>query len=206
MEETGLLHYGYLLLAAGTIVEGDATLFTAAALAQRGYFRLRTVVLVSMAASLAFNAVVYALARRRGREAFELRAQRHARYARVKRWMERRGGLLVLGSRFIWGLRTAIPAACGASGMGPLRFFLMDVAGAALWSSFVGAAGYGGTHVVNALIADLRNRDQEVLAILTILVGAALMWKRREIEAWWKALRHPEQITPEAVAEFSHEY
>ncbi|MBI1895618.1 MAG: hypothetical protein HYS04_03635, partial [Acidobacteria bacterium] len=46
----------------------------------------------------------------------------------------------------------------------------------------------------------------EVLAILTILVGAALMWKRREIEAWWKALRHPEQITPEAVAEFSHEY
>ena len=128
-----VLHYGYVVIFAAAAVEGDATLLTATFLAHRGYFHLDVVMVVAGAATVTINQVYFWLARRHGQKHLDA-MRHHPVYGRVLDWVVRYNSQLVLGSRFIYGFRIAIPAACGASGMSPLRFTVFDLAGAALWS------------------------------------------------------------------------
>ena len=131
--ETLLLRYGYALVFLGVAVEGEAVLLTAAVLASRGFFRLPVVVAVALAANSLADQVYFQLARLRGRSWLERRFGQHPRYHKLLSLVSRRGGLLLLVSRFAYGLRIAIPAACGALGMGVVAFTLLDLlAGAAL--------------------------------------------------------------------------
>ena len=62
-----LLKYGYLLLFAGVIVEGEAILIAGSFLASRGYFNIGTVALVALAANTLSAQLYYTAARVRGR-------------------------------------------------------------------------------------------------------------------------------------------
>src|SRR5512138_2568508 len=121
MLEQVILHYGYLVLFAGTMVEGDAFLLAASFLAHRGYLHLPWVLAVATAATMVADQVYYQLARARGQAAFAAKAAADPRFDRVKRWIQQSGGLLLFLSRFLYGFRIAIPVACGAGGMGAAR-------------------------------------------------------------------------------------
>src|SRR5262245_15043532 len=107
-----LIRYGYVVVFASAAFEGDATLVTAAFLAHRGYLHLDVVIVVPAAATAAINQVYFWLGRRHGqRHADAMRQDRI--YERVLQWVRRYNLFLVLSSRFIFGFRIAIPAACG---------------------------------------------------------------------------------------------
>jgi membrane protein DedA with SNARE-associated domain len=142
MGETNLLQYGYVLIFLGSIVEGDATLLTAAFLAHRGRLSFVAVLATAALASSMANEAVYHLSRSRSRSYFERKIAKHPKYARVQHWIRRRSVMLMLFSRYIFGFRLAIPAACGMTGMRPGVFFALNAIGAALWVVPVGYAGY----------------------------------------------------------------
>ncbi|MBL8233019.1 MAG: VTT domain-containing protein [Bryobacterales bacterium] len=140
MIETDLLHYGYLFILAGTIVEGDATLLTAAFLAHRGYFRLSSVLFAAWLTALAASHAYYEIARHSGAAWLEQRSD--PRLKRLVRWSGTHGGLLLIASRFMIGFRTLVPIVCGATGMSPWRFLLWNAVGAAIWAAAFGSIGY----------------------------------------------------------------
>lgn len=173
------LRYGYVVIFAAAAVEGDATLLTATFLAHRGYFQLDAVIVVAGAATVAINQVYFWLARRHGRQRVEAMRQ-HRIYGRVLEWVGRYNLLLVFGSRFIYGFRIAIPAACGASGMPFLSFTICDVAGAVLWAGLVGLAGYAIGHVLEQAVDDLRAHEAWIAVALLLGVLVALSGKGRD--------------------------
>ena len=122
----------YLFL--GVALEGEAALLTAALLASRGLFRIPVVIAVAVAANSLADQLYFQLARARGRTWLEGRFGRHPRYPKLVSLVRRRGGVLLVASRFAYGLRVAIPAACGALGMGVLAFTLLDVLAGLLWT------------------------------------------------------------------------
>src|SRR5512145_2321841 len=122
MLEHAIARHGYLLLFGGVMVEGDAFLLGAALLAHRGELRLPLVLAIAAAGTMAADQIYYQLARARGQALLAAKAAAQPRIARVRRWVERRAGLLLLLSRFMYGFRAAIPMACGAAGMPPARF------------------------------------------------------------------------------------
>ena len=75
-----LLKYGYLLLFAGVIVEGEAVLIAGSFLASRGYFNIGTVALVALAANTLSAQFYYTAARVRGRRWFEGRFPEKSSY------------------------------------------------------------------------------------------------------------------------------
>jgi phosphatidylglycerol lysyltransferase len=193
MLEQVIIHYGYLVLFAGTMVEGDAFLLAASFLAHRGYLHLPRVLAVATAATMAADQVYYQLARARGQAAFAARAAADARFDRVRRWIERRGELLLFLSRFMYGFRIAIPVACGAVGMPALRFALINLFGSFVWALCFGLAGYAFGNAVEILLDDVKR--YEALAVVVLLgvvaVGAAL--RTRDLKQRLAALRHPAQ-------------
>src|SRR5678815_239565 len=59
-----VVKYGYLMVVAGVIVEGDATVVTAAFLAHRGYLKLGAVIALAAITSMTMNQIYFRLGRR----------------------------------------------------------------------------------------------------------------------------------------------
>src|SRR3982751_2612643 len=137
-----LLTYRYIFVFFGSIFEGDATLLGASFLAHRHVVSLAAVLVTATIATTLWNEVVFHFSRKRGKAFFERRVAQHPRYDRVQRWVQRRSIILLLFSRYLFGLRLAIPVACGATGMCRPAFTAVNAAGAVLWAVPIGLLGF----------------------------------------------------------------
>src|SRR5215831_9880709 len=147
-----LLKYGYLLLFVGVFLEGEAFLIAGAFLANQGYFNFGAVVMVALAANTLGAQFYYLAARMRGRPWFENRFSGSERYRRILKWMGNYGNWVLLLSRFAFGFRIIIPAACGALGMSQVRFFTLNLLAGILWALPTAFLGYYfGTGIAAAL-------------------------------------------------------
>jgi len=177
-----ILRYGYALVFVSAAVEGDATLLTATFLAHRGYLQLDLVIIVAGAATVAINQVYFWLARLYAQKRIAaFRANRSIQ--RIIDRIDRHGTLLVFFSRFIYGFRIAIPAACGATGMSPIRFTIGDVAGSVVWSVVVGLAGFAIGQLLDRLLDDLRRYEWWIALALFCGVLIVLAWHGRDVLA-----------------------
>ncbi len=172
-----LLKYGYLLLFLGIIVEGEAFLIAGAFLANRGYFNLVTVGLVGLAASALSSQFYYVAARVRGRRWLESRFAEKSTYRKIMDWAGRHGNLLLLASRFLFGFRIVIPAACGALGMPIARFMILNVISGILWVIPLAVAGYYFGGSVNTFIRGARQSLIIVIAIASAGLALFLSWR-----------------------------
>ncbi len=193
MVEQELLRFGYLILFLGTMVEGDAFLLTAAFLAHRGYFHLGLVIIIATAANTLADQIYYQLARSRGREAFSRKAEADPRFARVRAWIERRGAMLLFASRFLWGFRIAIPAACGAAGMDRRTFFFVNLAGGLVWALTFGVLGYTIGNALALLPANLRAVELYIAAALLVVIALVVAIRSGELSGRLAALSQPAQ-------------
>jgi len=177
-----ILRYGYALVFVAAAVEGDATLLTATFLAHRGYLKLDLVIVVAAAATVTINQVYFWLARAYARE--RVAAWRASRTMHpILNRIDRHGTLLVFFSRFVYGFRIAIPAACGATGMSPARFAIGDVAGSVVWSVVVGLAGFAIGQLLDRLLDDLRRYEWWIALALFCGVLIVLAWHGRDVLA-----------------------
>ncbi len=61
---------------------------------------------------------------------------------KANRLIKRRPSLFVIGARFMYGFRIIGPIIIGASRLKPLKFFLLNVTGAAVWALLFVTLGY----------------------------------------------------------------
>ncbi|HWX24060.1 MAG TPA: phosphatidylglycerol lysyltransferase domain-containing protein, partial [Vicinamibacteria bacterium] len=145
--EALLVKYGYAILFLGVLVEGEAFVVAAGVLAHRGLLSLPIVIALSIAANSVTNQFYYFASRARGREWLESRYGSHKRYHQIVEIMARHGRWLLVFSRFAYGFRMLICAACGALGMEVLPFTVLSILSGAVWAVPTALASYyaGGT-------------------------------------------------------------
>lgn len=188
MLEQELVKYGYLLIFAGTIMEGDAVLLASAFLAHRGRFRLDFVLLTACAATLIANHVYYYMARNI-QSPWLVDMLKHGRGKQVHEWVDRRSGTLLFFSRFMPGFRTLVPLACGVSAMRPPLFAAINFASAVVWTAVLGLLGYFSGHTVELLIDDIRRHEPLIVAIVLAAALIALLIRSRDTLRIWMFLR-----------------
>jgi len=176
-----VIQYGYVMVVAGVIVEGDATLVTASILAHRGYMKLGMVMALGAITSLTMNQVYFWIGRRHG-------VDRVAKYdgrklfGNIVHHTRKHAIWLVLLSRFVFGFRMAIPMTVGALGVSMTRFLIADIFGAIIWSVTLGATGYLAGHAGQVLLSNMRDNDWVVGAIMIVLTLAWGVYRRRHVQ------------------------
>jgi len=168
------------MIFAAAAAEGDATLLTATFLARRGYLQLEIVMLVAASATIAINQAYFWVGRRYGPTRLAAMHQ-HGSSRRVVGWVRQHGLALVVGSRFVYGFRIAIPAACGATRMSPLTFSLGDVVGSMIWVGVIGGGGYAIGHVLTIIVDDLRAYEWWIADVLFCGVLVLLATHGRDV-------------------------
>ncbi|HVN78827.1 MAG TPA: DedA family protein [Terriglobia bacterium] len=178
-------HYGYVALVIGTFLEGETILIAAGFAAHVGYLELQWVMLAAFVGSLAGDQFYFFVGRARGRTFLHRRPAWEAKVEKVFKLFDRHRTLVVLGFRFMYGLRTVTPFAFGLSGISTSRFFILNLIGAVVWSVALALVGYLFGAAARAVMVDVRKYEHWV--ILGMLWTGALVYiiyflHKREID------------------------
>jgi membrane protein DedA with SNARE-associated domain len=83
-------------------------------------------------------------------------------------------------SRFLPGLRAAVPPFAGVAGLSPARVLVPAAVASAIWYTFLAFAGYAlaqNWEAVKGLMADT-NRTLGAVALVLATIAAAWLWRR----------------------------
>ena len=168
--------YGYIAVFLGTFLEGESILLMAGFAAHRGYLNIVWVLLLSIVGSFLGDQLYFYLGRRYGWRILNRFPRLEPRALRVQALLDRYHQPLILGIRFMYGLRIVGPMVIGMSCVNWGRFFVLNLIGAVVWAILVGGAGYLFSEALELMLSDLRNYEGALLALM-VLVGV-LMWLR----------------------------
>jgi len=173
--------YGYLAVALGSFLEGEAILLAGSLAAYQGHLSLPVVWAIAVVGSFLGNLPYFLAGRRFGPRFMQRFACLHDRKDRLERLLERHHLLIVPALRFLYGLRMAGLVALGAGRMPLMRYMLLDLVGALIWSAFVCAAGYGAGGAFSKLVEAGATPAQ--LTLFAAVLGATLLWLVRRRQA-----------------------
>ena len=162
------------------ILPSESVVVAAAALAASGRLNVLVVALTAAAGALLGDNIAFFCGRlldTRMRRWLEATPRRRERPEWAEHQLDRRGGTIIIGSRFIPGGRTATMIGAGLLEMRWRRFVIFDIAAAVIWALSCTAIGYfGGTAFEDEPIVGVA-----VALALALVAGAAIEVGRRVV-------------------------
>ncbi len=134
--------YGYLAVLLGAFFEGESVMILGGFFAFRGYLDLPWVIAAGFTGTYISEFFFYYLGKTRGAGFIQQKPKWKRKSRRIIVMLHRHKYLLIIGHRFVYGMRSITPFIAGASGIKPITFSLLNAVGAALWTSVLGTVGY----------------------------------------------------------------
>ncbi|HME43386.1 MAG TPA: DedA family protein [Syntrophorhabdales bacterium] len=184
--EQVVAQYGYPAVLVGTFLEGETILIVAGFAAHQGYLKLSLVILAAFGGSLMGDQLYFLIGRLKGRPFLQRRSAWQAKAAKVDHLIDRHGTWIMLGFRFLYGLRTITPFVIGASRVSPSRFLLLNAAGALVWAIAVGCLGFLFGAAAETVLRNVRKIEGWI--VLAMLGAGAVIWviyflrKRKQVK------------------------
>jgi len=146
-------------------------------LAHSGYLGLDGVIVAAFMGSLSGDQLYFHLGRRHGPALLKKRPSWEARVEKVNEKFKRHHTLLILGFRFVYGIRTMTPFVLGMSRVSVLKFIILNAISAALWAVLIGSGGFVFGRAMEAVLGDIRNYEIGLIAALA--AAGTLIWAVR---------------------------
>ena len=166
--------YGYLAILIGTLFEGETILIMGGFLAHRGYLHLPGVIMVAFVGSLAGDQLFYYLGRWKGASVLAKRRSWQRKVDRLQGLLRDHRLPVIVGFRFLYGVRMAAPFLIGTSGVSPGQFLVLNGIGAAIWSVVMGSLGYTVGLTIELFLAEAKR--YELLIVGAIVVIGLVVW------------------------------
>lgn len=173
-----IAQYGYSVVFAGSVLEGETFLVAGGYAAHRGYLQLPWVMAAGAVGGFLGDQIFFALGRRFGPALLDRFPRWGAQRKRVEALLQRHQAWIIVAMRFLYGLRMAAPVIIGACGIAPRKFAVFNLIGAVVWAIAVAGAGYVFGQILAAAIAGAHRYEGLVLASIAA-VGAAVSVIRR---------------------------
>lgn len=166
--------YGYYAVFLGAFIEGETVLILAAIAAHHGYLDLTTVIGVAFAGGWLGDQFYFFLGRRYGQAILMRFPALQTKAQQAQRLIQRYHAPLILGMRFLYGLRTVGPMVMGMSPLPTFHFVVLNAFGAIIWAVIIATLGYAFSNAIEALLPQIRHYEEYVF--IGVLVLGALVW------------------------------
>ena len=172
-------NYGYWVVLAGTLLEGESVLLLAGYAAYSGLLELHWVIGVAILGSFLGDQLWFFIGRRRGAELLA-RYPKYARQARrAEELLHRYNAPIILGVRFLYGLRIVLPVAIGMNRhISTRRFQVLNLIGATLWASSGAVVGYLFGGAIDYILGNIHRYEKWAFAVL-LIAGLVYWWLSR---------------------------
>jgi membrane protein DedA with SNARE-associated domain len=104
------------------------------------------------------------------------------RVARVRGWFEQRAPWLMVGFRFVYGIRNVAPFAIGSFGVKAKVFTPLNALGALIWAPLFTWLGYSFGLLISTAFARAHKYEEYIMGVLAlagIVIAVSLAIKRR---------------------------
>lgn len=173
--DTLISEYGYLAILVGTFLEGETILVLGAVAARLGYLELPWVVASAFIGTLAGDQLYFFLGRYHGQALLARHPRWRRRASKAQRLLERHRVPVIIGFRFLYGIRNVTPFVIGMSRVPVPEFVLLNLIGAALWASVVAGLGYAFGEAAVQLVDEVKHYEGIILGAV-LVIGATLWW------------------------------
>ena len=163
----------------GLPVPEETVLTVSGYLIWKGRLEAVPVILTAIASAVIGDNVAYWLGRRYGRLVLTRFIKvRPERIERMQQLVLRYGMVAVFVARFVAGLRFMAGPLAGSTGLSPVRFFIANLLGAAVYVPVAVGAGYAVGYGLSEQIDRLRHAagEAEHVLIAAIVIAAAAVW------------------------------
>ena len=173
--------YGYAAVFAGAFLEGETILAWAGLAAYRGYLDLFIVIALATTAGFLGDQFYFFLGRYHGARVLARFPLAHERALRIDALLSRYHAPLIIGIRFMYGLRIAGPILLGMGRVPAWKFVVYNLIGAAIWAPLVAGIGYFFGSILELVLHDLKHFEMWAFAIvLAIGVTCAIIHRMRD--------------------------
>jgi membrane protein DedA with SNARE-associated domain len=175
--------FGYIAIVVGTFLEGETILVLGGFLAHRGYLHLPWVIASAFAGTFAGDQLYFYLGRSKGTKWLEKKPEWKRRSTRAFQLLKKHQLWVILGFRFIYGVRTITPFVIGTSGIKPLRFLALNGGGAVAWALGVGILGYLLGETLQLVLGEVKRFEAIVLGALVavgLVIWLCYLWRERK--------------------------
>jgi membrane protein DedA with SNARE-associated domain len=188
---TGHGAWPYLVTFAWTFVEGESFVLLAGFAAAQGMLNPPLLLLAAWLGSFCGDQCYFWIGRTFGARVLARRPRWRARVDRVLTFLRRYNVGFILTFRFIYGVRNFSSFAIGISGVGWLRFLLLNLVAALIWAvTFVGA-GFLSGRVMHRALGDYA--QQFSIAMLAVLAAILFsVWVFYRVKRYRTDARQPQ--------------
>lgn len=166
--------YGYAAIVVGTFFEGETVLVLGGTAAKLGYLELPWVILCAFFGTYVGDQFFFFLGRYKGQVILEKWPSWQKRVDRVLLLMEKRRMVIILGFRFIYGIRSVTPFVLGMTRVPVAEFMVLNGISAVAWANLFGILGYIFGKGLELLLGDIKDYELGVLA--GILIMGIVLW------------------------------
>ena len=166
--------YGYLAIVVGTFLEGETALILGSIAAQLGYMELPWVIASALFGTLIGDQFYFFLGRIKGKMVLRNRPTWQTRADKMFNLLQRHETVLILGFRFMYGIRTVASFVIGMSHVATAKFVVLNVLGALLWAGIIAGFGYAFGKAFEVIIGDIKHYQLQI--IIAIGVFGTLLW------------------------------
>jgi membrane protein DedA with SNARE-associated domain len=171
--------FGYPAILIGTFLEGETIVVIAGFLAHRDYLSLPLVMLCAFIGTVCSDQLFFLLGHYKGQAFLARRPHWQLRVEKVRGLVQRHGTWIILGFRFIYGIRNVTPLVIGSSGYSRLRFLVLNLIGAGVWAVVFASAGYVLGEAIHRVIGRVHQYEHTI--VMGLLATGALIWLAHRI-------------------------
>ena len=176
-----LSEYGYAAVFVGCLLEGETILLLAGFAAHEGHLSFPLTVFIAFLAGTLGDQIFFWIGRHAGKPLLDRIPNSSDRVHRINALFVRFDAPLIMGIRFMYGLRILGPIVIGTSDVALWRFAVFNVIGAAVWAPLVAGVGYFFGNALEGLLPRLNQFEGAgLVAILGVVIAIGLA------HAWWR--------------------
>lgn len=172
--EALLSEWGYAIILFLTFLEGETIVIIAGAMSETLELSPPIIALCAFCGSFTSDQVMFSLGKYKGEPVLRYFPRVAANMERAAKLFKKYDTALILGFRFVYGVRNVTPILLGISGVSHKKFFFLNFIGAGVWAlTFT----YGGVYAGKAFTHAMEKLGHGILyGLLGVLVLGAAVW------------------------------
>jgi len=188
-----LREYGYFVILIWTFLEGETIVIVAGWLSASVGLQPWLIALCAFCGSFLSDQVMFSLGKYKGESVLRHFPRMAKNMNKAAHLFKKYDTALILGFRFVYGVRNITPIMLGISGVGHKKFFLLNFIGAGIWAiTFT----YGGLYAGKAFMHVMHTVGHGIFyAILSVLAIVGLIWFIRAR----RSVRHAQAVTAHPI-------
>ncbi|MDL2313750.1 DedA family protein [Desulfovibrio sp. OttesenSCG-928-C14] len=175
-----LNEWGYLLIVGWTFLEGETIVVVAGFMAQQEVVNLNPwlIALAAFIGSFCSDQLMFSLGKYKGVAVLNRFPRLAKNTTKARRLLVKYETALILGFRFVYGVRNVTPILLGISGVKHIKFFALNLLGAGVWALSFSFGGYYFGELLETLAERFPYAKYVILGLVIALVLCLFMIKR----------------------------